>query len=109
MSIPPAGHSNVHTVPIFVIVVLDKSSIFPEGSDWTTKSPLAACQIGIQHALSGFLTKIYVSGMKQAVLFLPCPLALACLLLRLSMEVFSACDRVGSGSFFLVSKIQDSG
>ena len=105
--IPPAGHSNVHTVSIFVIKAPDKSSIFPEGSDWTTTSPLFAVQIGIQLALSGFLTKIGVPRVKQAALLLSSPLALTCLLLRLSMEVFSACVRVGSGSMILVSAVPE--
>ena len=108
MSISPTGHSNVHTVSIFVIKAPDKSSMFPEGSDWTTMSPLFAVQIGIQLALSGFLTKIGVSRVKQAVLLLSCPLALTCLLLRLSMEAFSACVRVGSGSLMLVSAVPES-
>jgi hypothetical protein len=86
-------------------MALDRSSIFPKRSDWTTVSPLFAVQIGIQLASLDILTKICVSGVKQAVPLLPCPLALACLLLRLSIEVFSACVRVGSCSKFCVSAV----
>ena len=88
-----------------VIMALDRSSIFPEGSDWTAMSPFFAVQIGIQLALLSFLTKIYVSAVKQAVPLLPCPLALACLLLRLSIEALWAFVRVGSCSVFSVPAV----
>ena len=68
----------MQTVLIGVITALDKSSIFPEGSDWTTILPFFASTIGIQIAL-------FCLCVKQAVPLLPCPLALACLLLRLSI------------------------
>jgi len=88
-----------------VIIALDRSSIFPEGSDWTAMSPFFAVQIGIQLASLDFLTKICVSAVKQTVPLLSCPLVLACLLLRLSIEVFWACVRVGSCSMFVVSAV----
>jgi len=86
-------------------MALQRSSIFPEGSDWTAMSPFFAVQIGIQLALLSFLIKIYVSAVKQAVPLFPCPLALACLLLRLSIEALWAFVRVGSCSVFSVSVV----
>ena len=47
-----------------VTMAPDKPSIFHEGSDWTTVSPLVAVQSWIQLASSDFLTKIHVSGVK---------------------------------------------
>ena len=77
-------------------MAMDKSSLFPEGSDWTTVSPFTAVQMGIHFALLRLITKMSVFPVKQAVPLLPCPLALACLLLRFSIEVASGFDRGGS-------------
>ena len=69
-----------------VVKAQDKSSILPEGSDWTTLSPFLAVQIGIQLARQLFIARINVSAAKQAVPVLLCPLALACLLLHSFIE-----------------------
>jgi len=76
----------IQTALIEVIMALDRSSIFPKGSEWTTKSPFVTLSIGIHFALRPLriFTKISVSAVKQAVPLLLCPLALACLLLHLS-------------------------
>ena len=86
----------MQTVLIVVIMVMVKSSIFPEGSDWTTMSPFSAVPIGIHLALLRFIAQISVSAVKEAVPLLSCLLALACLLLRLSIETVWAFVRVGS-------------
>ena len=66
-----------------VVKAQGKSSILPEGSDWTTVSPFLAVQIGIQLAGQLFFARMYISTAKHAVPVLLCPLALACLLLHL--------------------------
>ena len=86
----------MQTVQIVIIMAMDKSSLFPEGSDWTTVSPFTAVQMGIHFTLLRLITKISVSPVKQAVPTLPCPLALACLLLRFYIEAASVFDRGGS-------------
>ena len=61
----------MQTVRIFVIKAVVKSSILPEGSDWTSMSPFSAVQNGIHLALLRFFTKLSVSAVKQAVPLLP--------------------------------------
>ena len=86
----------MQTVRIVVIMAMDKSSLFPEESDWTNVSPFTAVQIGIHFALLRLITKMSVFPVKQVVPLLPCLLALACLLLRLSSEAASVFERGGS-------------
>ena len=86
----------MQTVRIVVIMAMDKSSLFPDESDWTTMSPFTAVQMGKQFALLLLITKISVFAVKQAVPLLPSPLALACLLLRFSIEAVWVFARGGS-------------
>jgi len=94
----------MQTVVIGVIIALDKSSIFPEGSDWTTMSPFFASTIGIQLALFCLFTRISVSDVKQAVPLLPCLLA-SWSFLHFSIEAAWAFVRVGSCSVFSASTV----
>jgi len=86
----------MQTVRIVVIRAIDKSSLLPEGCDWTTVSPGSAVQMGIHFGLLRLITKMSVLPVKQAVPLLPWPLALAYLLLRFSIEATSVFEKGGS-------------
>jgi len=66
----------MQSILMVVVKAKDKSSILPEGSDWTTLSPFLAVQIEIQRARQLFIARICVSAEKQAVPVLLCPLNL---------------------------------
>ena len=80
----------------------DRSSIFPDGRDWTTLSPCFTVQIGIQLARPLFIARMSVYGAKQAVPVLLCPLVLACLLFILFIEALWVFVRDGSRSVLTI-------